>query len=487
MTVLAAYAVPHPPLAVPGVAPDELARIGATVAAYREVARRVAEHGPEALVVSSPHAEAYLDYLHVAGGPGARGSMARFGAPGERHEVAYDERLVARLCELADAEGLPVGTAGERSPELDHGTLVPLHFLREAWEARWGAHPLPPLVRMGISGLSPLEHYRVGALVARAARELGRRVVWVASGDLSHRLLAEGPYGFDEEGPRFDEAVCAAFETGDFLALLTMDPALAERAGECGLRSFQLMAGALDRTPVSAELLSHEGPFGVGYGVAAFEVTGPAGSAPGRDFGAAWQARHERDLAERREREDPWVRLARLALEGRVRDGTRPDARALLDRMSREGRLDEEAAAELAGTRAGCFVSLKKDGQLRGCIGTLAPTRASLAEEVCANAVSAGLRDPRFPPVAADELGELVYDVDVLGEPEEVAGPGELDCLRWGVIVSSADGTRRGVLLPDLDGVDTVEEQLRIAARKGGVDLAEEGVRVERFEVARHL
>lgn len=487
MPVLAAFAVPHPPLAVPGVAPSERALVGATIGAYEEVARRVAGLGPDTVVVSSPHAEAYLDYLHVAGGDRAAGDMRRFGAPGERHEVSYDAALVARICELAEAEGLPMGTAGERSPELDHGTLVPLHFLRAAWREARGDRPLPPIVRMGISGLTPLEHYRAGALVARAADDLGRRIVWVASGDLSHKLLAEGPYGFAEEGPRFDREVCEALAAGDFLALLAMDPSLAERAAECGLRSFQLMAGALDRTPVSAELLSHEGPFGVGYAVASFEPTGPAGSDPSRDFATRYLRRHAGDLARRRDAEDAWVRLARLALEGRVRDGTRPDAAALLGALGREGRLDEGARAELSGTRAGCFVSLHKDGQLRGCIGTIAPTRASLAEEICANAVSAALHDPRFPPVSAGELGELVYDVDVLSEPEPVSGPGELDCRRYGVIVTSADGTRRGLLLPDLDGVDTVEEQLHVAARKGGVDLAEEGVRLERFEVVRHL
>ena len=103
-----------------------------------------------------------------------------------------------------------------------------------------------------------------------------------------------------------------------------------------------------------------------------------------------------------------------------------------------------------------------------------------------ANALSAGLHDPRFSPVRAEELPELVYDVDVLGEPEPVTDRSELDPARYGVIVSAPDG-RRGLLLPNLDGVDTVAEQLRIAARKGGVSLAEEGVRIERFEVVRHL
>ena len=141
--------------------------------------------------------------------------------------------------------------------------------------------------------------------------------------------------------------------------------------------------------------------------------------------------------------------------------------------------------SELFSTRSGAFVSLKKDGHLRGCIGTIVPTCDSLAEEICANAISAGCRDPRFNPVEAAELDELVYDVDVLSEPEDIAGPEELDPKRYGVIVSC--GGRRGLLLPDLDGVDTVEEQVRIAAQKGGIDPTEPDVTYQRFTVTRHV
>ena len=141
--------------------------------------------------------------------------------------------------------------------------------------------------------------------------------------------------------------------------------------------------------------------------------------------------------------------------------------------------------AELLSARAGAFVSLKKDGELRGCIGTIAPVQDNLAEEICANAISAGRHDPRFPPVTAGELDELVYDVDVLSAPEPVESADQLDPKRYGVIVSTADG-RRGLLLPDLDGVDTVSEQLRIAAGKGHIDLRRDDCTLERFEVVRH-
>ncbi len=476
MAIIAAFAVPHPPLIIPAVGRGQERGIPATVAAYEEVGRRIAQLAPDTVVIASPHSIMYRDYLHISPGANARGSFAQFRAPQAAYSCKYDQAFVTALEAACLAENLPAGTQGERNPALDHATMIPLHFIQAAC-APTGVNP--QVVRMGLSGLSPAFHYQVGMLVQRVASVLHKRVVFVASGDLSHKLLAEGPYGFAPEGPEFDERVCRDFASGDFLDLLCMDRGFAERAAECGLRSFQIMAGALDRTNVKSELLSHEGPFGVGYGVAAFEPVGEEGTCESRALLGQYEQWHEQDLAKRRAAEDELVSLARLSLETYVRSGgitvridDLPDGRTL--------------SPELLTRRAGCFVSLKKDGELRGCIGTIAPTKRSLAEEICANAVSAGRYDRRFSPVTADELDELVYDVDVLGEPEPVASADELDPRVYGVIVSTADG-RRGLLLPDLDGVDTVDEQVQIAAQKGGIDLLGDDYHLERFVVERHL
>ena len=138
---------------------------------------------------------------------------------------------------------------------------------------------------------------------------------------------------------------------------------------------------------------------------------------------------------------------------------------------------------ELTRSRAGAFVSIHRQGRLRGCIGTIAPTRDSLAEEIIHNAVSAASRDPRFDPIRPDELPWLEINVDVLGEPEDIASEAELDVKRYGVIVRR--GHRRGLLLPDLDGVDTVGQQVDIARRKAGI-APNERVELQRFEVVRH-
>jgi len=146
-------------------------------------------------------------------------------------------------------------------------------------------------------------------------------------------------------------------------------------------------------------------------------------------------------------------------------------------------RLPDGLPAEMTGQAAGAFVSLHAHGQLRGCIGTTGPTTESDAWEIVQNAVSACSRDPRFVPVGIEELDSLEYSVDVLGQPEPISSPEQLDVKKYGVIVSC--GARQGLLLPDLEGVDTVEQQIDIARQKGGIGSKEKYTQ-ERFEVVRH-
>ncbi len=458
--ILGAYAVPHPPLIVPEIGRGTEQKIQKTIDAYREAMRRAAALQPDLVVLTTPHSPLYADYFHISSGRSASGDFGQFGASQVRIEVDYDYEYVAALEMACEARKIPAGTLGERSPELDHGTMVPMHFLQEFTKDF-------KLVRIGLSGLSHLIHYRFGKCIAATADELGRRVVMIASGDLSHKLKDDGPYGFTPAGPEFDKQVTDILGRGDFAALLQMDPDMCEDAAECGLRSFWIMAGVLDRKAVRSELLSYEGPFGVGYGVAAFEVTGDDAS---RDFDVQIEEAERARLAERRAGEDPYVKLARLSLETYVK-------------TRRHAPLPDWLPAELTERQAGAFVSLKKNGTLRGCIGTIGPTCKNLAEEIAQNAISAALRDSRFEPVTEDELDQLVYSVDVLGEAEPIESPDELDVKRYGVIVEC--GMRRGLLLPDLAGVDTPEKQIDIARRKAGIG-PDEPIKLSRFEVVRH-
>ena len=164
----------------------------------------------------------------------------------------------------------------------------------------------------------------------------------------------------------------------------------------------------------------------------------------------------------------PIVQLAKNTVEMYVTEGATPEPKEFAPGM-------EE--------RAGVFVSLKKRGQLRGCIGTFEPTTANVAREVIVNAVSSATRDPRFPPVRVDELGDIQYSVDVLTAPEPVENESQLNAKKYGIIVES--GGRRGLLLPDLEGVDSVEEQIEICRQKAGI-MPHDPVKLYRFEVRRY-
>ena len=169
------------------------------------------------------------------------------------------------------------------------------------------------------------------------------------------------------------------------------------------------------------------------------------------------------------EKEDPLVALAKKAITEYVRGKGVPSP--------------ETSESPELQKKAGVFICLKKHGHLRGCIGTIEPTKSNLAEEIVANAISAAVEDPRFDPVTANELDDLKYSVDVLGDAEPIDGMEELDPKVYGVIVVS--GRRRGLLLPDLEGINTPEEQVDIAIRKAGIGYGEP-ISLYRFRVTRH-
>ncbi|SET67668.1 uncharacterized protein, PH0010 family/AmmeMemoRadiSam system protein A [[Clostridium] aminophilum] len=517
MAIVGACMVPHPPMIIPEIGQGSEKKIRKTIAAYEKTAEFVADCEPDTIVLASPHSVQYLDYFHISPGNGADGDFGTFGAKNVKFHVDYDVQFTEMLSKLAREAGLPAGTRGEKNPELDHGTMVPLHFINPKC-------PEYQLVRIGLSGESFEDHYRLGMLIRNTAEILGRRVFFVASGDLSHKLRKDGPYGFDPAGPVYDERIMDVMGRGAFDELLDFDENFCNKAAECGHRSFVMMAGALDRTKVRVKKLVHQDVTGVGYGICVYRAGGEDLS---RDMLDRWLRREKKKLHARRKKEDPYVQLARKAVEEYVRGGETirekdalreifgeripdPDGdeknhndgnnsgrskEKIRDRRTwnqnlpelTEEDLDDEAASvweNLTEGSAGVFVSIHKKGRLRGCIGTISAVKDSIAEEISTNARSACSADPRFEPVKISELEWLDYSVDVLGKTERIESPEELDVKRYGVIVTK--GNKRGLLLPNLDGVDTVRRQIEIAKQKAGIDPKDRDVQLERFEVVRH-
>lgn len=523
--IVGAVMVPHPPLIIPDVGHGEEKGIQATIDAYRRASEFVLSLHPDTIIISSPHSIMYRDYFHISPGNAAVGNFGQFRAPQVQISAVYDSALRDEICKAADSKGFPAGDLGERDPSLDHATMIPLYFLQEAERGRHisaapyssetaaadsicestsdvnaisaniGSDPFR-ILRIGLSGLPLSMHYELGQMVEKAALKLGRCIVWIASGDLSHKLKSDGPYGFSKDGPIYDGRIMDVMRKGDFEKLFDFDEAFLESAAECGHRSFVEMAGAFDGLAVKPQQLSHEGPFGVGYGVCTFLACGRDDS---RHCLKNWEEKKACALNEKRKTEDPYVQLARTSVEAYVKkreELTIEEAEKRLYRTSQvrqdaektsanEGALPgKKLPSEMYENRAGTFVSIHEGGQLRGCIGTISAVQENIAEEIIENAISASTRDPRFKPIRIDELPYLEITVDILGPAERISSPEELDVKRYGVIVTK--GMKRGLLLPNLDGVDTVPQQIAIAKQKAGISVDDEDVELQRFEVVRH-
>lgn len=276
MTLIGCFVTPHPPIIVPEVGGAQLMEAQPTVCAMEELRQRTAELAPDTIVLLSPHAPLAAHEMGVSLASSYQGSLDFFRAPGVRVECEGDRALGAAIKAQAEKWGIPTGvtaTDGEEA-ELDWGSLVPLVYLM-------GGLTSPcRLVLLSFSQLSIQEHRRFGEAAGLAMIESEARVLYVASGDLSHRLIPGAPVGFDPRGVQFDRAIVEFFGSDDWDRLMSIHPGMAAAAGECGYRSLAVLAGVVATAAAGVEtrnrVLSYEGPFGVGYLVGEVELSKPA-------------------------------------------------------------------------------------------------------------------------------------------------------------------------------------------------------------------
>jgi len=257
---------PHPPLIVPGVGYEKDKKVvQKTITAMEELNLLLALCKPDSVVICSPHSF-YIDpsYMGISTAPVSEGNMNEWGTrePGQKYD--YDPELIQLIQKETGTAGIPLKTFGDKKYTLDHGVLVPLQFLGKSLEG-------VPLVPITFSYLPLDSHYAFGQAIGRAAAQIDRKVAFIASGDLSHYLKGSH-YGYHPEGEVFESKLEKALSEFDAESILNFDIGLIEKAGECGLRSIIIMLGAMDGLEVKPQILSHEGPFGVGYLIASFQV-----------------------------------------------------------------------------------------------------------------------------------------------------------------------------------------------------------------------
>ncbi|MBP8613746.1 MAG: AmmeMemoRadiSam system protein A [Firmicutes bacterium] len=457
---------PHPAIIIPEVGRGEEQNAINTVRAMDELGKAFCDVDIDTLVIITPHGPVFSDAVSMLGNKTLQGDFGDFGAARIKLEVETDLELVECIRKNSQHSSIPCVILDRRNvlrygagARLDHGVLVPLYYLRKHGFSK-------PVIVVNIGFLQYTDLYRFGRTITESASELGKKVAVLASGDLSHRLQPGAPAGYNPMGSIFDETLVDYLSKFSVEDILTMPSDLIQDAGECGLRPICIMLGTLDEAQVVPRVLSYEGPFGVGYGVALFTP---------KDWNPSYSRldkimRTKKEKIERLRSEESYpVSLARRTVETYIREGKIPAF--------------EDVPEEFRG-RAGVFVTIHKEGDLRGCIGTTEPTQSNIAEEIVINAINAATRDPRFHPISRDELGALEYSVDILSEPVKVTDLSELDPKVYGVICEK--GNRRGLLLPDLPGVDTVSEQLSIAKRKAGIDPYDKDVTIYKFTVKRY-
>ncbi len=454
-SVVFAGIAPHPPIMVPEVGREATVEVRSSIDAMADLTARVIRSGAETVVLISPHAPLEPDAFVAYDGPQLYADFANFRAPTATVHAQLDDELLHEITRIAADQDLK--TIRIRGFDLDHGTAVPLYFLQHyGWNGR--------VVALGYSFLPNEDHVRFGRCIRQAIEQLRRPVAFIASGDLSHRLKLEAPAGYSPEAHLFDAEVVDAIRSSATKRIVDLDPELRRMAGECGYRSMLVAIGVAQELEPSCEVINYEAPFGVGYLVA--QLLARPRSA---DILSAQRA--ERAPIPAMETGQELAALARTVVETFVKEGS-------LVRAPKE-------PSDLLSQRAGCFVSIKTlAGELRGCIGTIEPSKDSLAEEVILNAISAATRDPRFAPVREDELPGLKYSVDVLSQPEPVKLE-DLNPEIYGVIVEDKNGVRRGLLLPNLKGIKTVAQQVEIASRKAGIPAGDE-INLWRFRAERY-
>jgi MEMO1 family protein len=427
--------MPHPPILIPAVGRDRLADVQTSLGAMRELSRAVVATQPDSVVVISPHSPRAPFAFGVWTCAELRGSFAPFNAPDATVSLPTDREFVEALARTGIHLNSITGGA------LDHGAMVPLWFLAEAgWR---GPTVVLSLNHPGAGGIHDL-----GRAIAAAAKALGRKIALIASGDMSHRLIPGAPAGFEPTAKEFDARFVSLLREHAYRDIERINPVLQARAAEDVVDSTAVAMAATEWRAEGGRVLSYEGPFGVGYTVAVLYAA---------DADDSDESTHGRVLP----------RIARRAAEAAfARDPLSPPP----------------PRGDYLQQNTGVFVTIKTSGgRLRGCMGSLQRAATpNVVAETWRNSRLAAFNDPRFPKVTPVELHNLRFEVSVLHSFEEIATQHLLDPLRYGVIVSTADG-RRATLLPGIVGIETIEQQWRTVCQKGGI-AHDETVRIIRYQ-----
>ena len=454
------FLMPHPPIIIPEVGKGAEKEVSKTIESCRKVGDIIEESDAETIVIITPHGPVFRDAVAMINTDTISGDFSNFEAPEVTLIYDIDLALTKEIIEITSDNKIAVASIDEKTSKLynvelnlDHGAMVPLYYADKKRNHK--------LVHITYGMLSPIELLKFGTSIRAAIEKLDKKVAVIASGDLSHTLIENGPYPYNPHGREFDNLLIKILSEGRMKDIFDINKKLSTEAGQCGLRSLYILAGIINTSTVNSKFFSYEGNFGVGYSIFQF-------SEGNGDLFDELMEERKNTHNERLKGGNIYTSLARLNLDRYFTNGTIVD-------------IAEIKNEQLLNDKKGVFVSLKINGELRGCIGTIYPVTSCVGEEIIRNSLSAALDDPRFHPLTEEELQQVDISVDLLYPPEETTFD-KLDPSKYGVIVTS--GNKKGLLLPNLEGIDTKEKQVEIAISKGNI-LPNEEYTLERFKVER--
>ena len=468
MSIVSSYILPHSQILIPEIGQGKEEKASSTIAAMKTVAKRIASDEPDTIIIITSHSNAYVDYFHISPEATASGDFSAYGVDGPSFSISYDTELVSKITDVCTRNNISGGTEGNDEPSLDHGTTVPLYYIQPELKKDC------KFVRVSTSGFSLYKHYLFGKCIQEACNELNRRVVVIASGDSSHRLKEDGPLGYSKDAATFDSVLATAFDKANFLGFFAFTPQEIENAVECILRSSVIMAGTLNGKNTENDFLCHESPYGIGMCVCCYKVTNPDSNdiSDVREFDKILVEKIKEGL-ESNEITDSYVKLAKKAVETFVLKG----------RTITTDEIKDEIDADMLENKRGVFVTIKIGKLTRGCMGTFTSTTPNVAEEIIFNAVQACTNDPRFIPIELEELDSLSYNVDILGDFEHITNLNQINPRKHGMFVSY--GQKTGIILPNIEDVNTSEQQLKIVLERSGISSSDK-YNMYRFKTGHH-
>ena len=234
MSIIKSYIVPHPPMIIENIGKGREKEIQKTIDSYQEVAKEIKDIKPETIVIISPHTTMYSDWFHIISKEEITGNLKEYDCD-ISFEEKNDKELIEALNEIVKEKDFPATLIKKGKQELDHAEMIPLHFIEKEYNDF-------QLVVIGISGLNLLKHYELGMYLKEAIEKTNRKVVLIASGDLSHTLKEDGPYGYKEEGPIYEKEIESIIKEGNLDKLMDYSNTTLEKIGDCGHRAFTILS-----------------------------------------------------------------------------------------------------------------------------------------------------------------------------------------------------------------------------------------------------